>query len=241
MAPIRYHTKTSIGGNPMRTGNRILQVALLVCSVSTMAFASLPPRVAELEQINEMIRQGNWRPVMAQIRQNPILAQYKDGMGDTPLHTAASQGYVQMGRWLISKGAKINSTNYSGQTPLHVASDAGRAEMCQMLIRHGASVKMRDIDGLTPLHLANQAKCVSVLTSAGASVEAKDKTKLTPLFYAVASDRTDVVKAFIKAKANIQSRDRIGQTTLDWAHDLDRPQVASLLQSAAKSFTTIHP
>lgn len=218
----------------MLTAKSIQQVALLICSVSTMAFASLPPRVAEVEQINLMIRRGNWRPVMAKIRQNPILAQSKDAMGDTPLHTAASQGYVQMGRWLLSVGAHIDSKNYSGQTPLHTASDAGHDVMCRMLLRHGASVTAKDIDGLTPLHLANKGTCVSVLTSAGAPIEAKDKLKLTPIFYAVASDRTDVVKALVQAKANIKSRDRIGQTAVDWAQDLDRPKVASLLKSAAR-------
>ncbi len=216
----------------MRTGKYILLLAFMVSSVSAMVCAAAPNYTPEVEQINAMIRRGDWKPVMDKIRQQPILAQSKDAMGATPLHTAAQQGYVQMGAWLLTIGANVNSKDYSDQTPLHMAADTGHAEMCRMLIKHGASVRATDIDGLTPLHVATKGRCVAALASAGASVDARDKLSLTPLFYAVASARADVVKALIQAHANVNIRDQKGKTALVWAQERKLTEIASLLEDA---------
>lgn len=216
----------------MRTGKCILLMALIISCVSAMVCASAPNRSADVEQINAMIRRGEWKPVMAKIRQQPILAQSKDVMGATPLHFAAQQGYVQLGGWLLTVGAKVNSKDYTGQTPLHMAADTGHSAMCQMLIKHGANVNAADIDGLTPLHLASKAKCVKVLADAGAPVDARDKHSLTPLFYAVASAKSDVVNALIQANANLSIRDRKGKTALVWAQERKLTKIASLLEYA---------
>ncbi|MHB1463160.1 MAG: ankyrin repeat domain-containing protein [Armatimonadota bacterium] len=216
----------------MRMGKCILLTALVVSCVTSMVCAGAPNRTADVEQINAMIRRGEWKPVMTKIRQQPILAQSKDAMGATPLHFAAEQGYVQLGSWLLTVGAKVNSQDYTGQTPLHKAADTGHAAMCQMLIKHGANVRAVDIDGLTPLHVASKAKCVKVLADAGAPVDARDKLSLTPLFYAVASARADVVKALIQAHANVNIRDRKGKTALVWAQERKLTEIASLLEDA---------
>lgn len=216
----------------MRISKRPLLVAMMLLCISAITFASVPNRTADVEQINSLIRRGDWKPVIEKISQQPVLAQSKDALGATPLHFAASQGYVQLGGWLLTIGAKVNSVDYSGQTPLYVAADTGKAKMCQMLIKHGAYLNIADIDGLTALHTVRNAKCAKVLIAGGALLDAKDKQNLTPLFHAVASAKGDVVNALIQAKANVNIRDKKGKTPLVWAQERGYTKIAALLEYA---------
>lgn len=209
-----------------------LMAAVSVMAVGAGVCSAAPAYTDQVEQINAWIRLENWQPVMSMIRQQPILAQSKDIMGDTPLHYAAQMGFQQLGGWLISVGAKVNSQNYSGQTPVMVAADYGQSAMCKMLISKGANVRTPDQDGLTPLHVAGNAATASVLLASGAAIEARDNHALTPIFHAVANGRVDVLRVLMGAGANTSVRDKEGHTLVDWAHRCKNRQIASELQSA---------
>lgn len=209
-----------------------LQVAVLALGLCALGSASVPGSTADVDHINSLIRIGAWKPVMEQIKQQPILAQSKDTMGATPLHFAAIYGHVQLGRWLISKGAKVNSIDYCGQSPLYMAAEAGRAAMCQMLIGHGAKINQPDQDMYTPLHAVMNARCANILLAAGANIAAKDNHGLTPIFYAVSADRADVVKVLINSRANLDVRDRLGDTPLTWAKQRQHVTITKQLSRA---------
>ena len=46
-------------------------------------------------------------------------------MGDTVLHIAAKRGYTETARFLIQKGAKVDSKNVIVETPLYMAAERG--------------------------------------------------------------------------------------------------------------------
>ena len=60
------------------------------------------------------------------------------GNGMTPLHYASYQGNIEIVQELISRGAKVNSTNNHGFTPLFYAAQRERVEVCSLLLDAGA-------------------------------------------------------------------------------------------------------
>jgi ankyrin repeat protein len=118
-------------------------------------------------------------------------------VGNTPLYRCASKADVEAMRYLIAKGAKVNTANSFGATPLHAAcrtlslllqeDGVERAkETIRVLIEAGADVKIADMRSNTPLHLAARnafldSDDLRLLILRGASLEARDMMGRTPL------------------------------------------------------------
>jgi hypothetical protein len=77
----------------------------------------------------------------------------KDGIGWTPLHSAAGRGRKEVNELLIANGADVNAKDNWGMTPLHRAAEMGRKEIAELLIAAGTYVNAKDKRGRTPLDL----------------------------------------------------------------------------------------
>lgn len=61
------------------------------------------------------------------------------GAGDRrPLHRAAGGNHVEICRYLIEKGAKVDQPDKSGRTALHWAAISGHKEAAELLVASGA-------------------------------------------------------------------------------------------------------
>ena len=56
-----------------------------------------------------------------------------EAAGNTPLHHAAYEGWLQGAELLLSLGAHINASNNAGDRPWHWARNMGHADMMEML------------------------------------------------------------------------------------------------------------
>lgn len=54
------------------------------------------------------------------------------------LHGAVRAGHVEMARWLIDRGADLETPNFQGRTPLQVALAAGQTDLVALLRERGA-------------------------------------------------------------------------------------------------------
>jgi len=84
----------------------------------------------------------------------------RDNNGDTPLHSAAACGDVDVSRLLLKRGADVNAENDEGSTPLHRASEVsstGNSEIVRLLLNHGADVLVRTLSGKTASEVALDA------------------------------------------------------------------------------------
>ncbi len=75
-------------------------------------------------------------------------------LGWTPLHRAASEGYVNLAELFIEHGADVDARTNTGRTPLHVAAWNGHLDIIKLLEESGADMNAQDDDGQTPLHKA---------------------------------------------------------------------------------------
>jgi len=82
--------------------------------------------------------------------------EYKSKLGDSPLHLASIEGYLEIMKLLIFHGADVNSKNDSGNTPLIWASKFGDLEIVKLLIDNNADVISKNKDGKTPLIIAKK-------------------------------------------------------------------------------------
>ncbi|KAI0982874.1 hypothetical protein GJ496_007401 [Pomphorhynchus laevis] len=69
-------------------------------------------------------------------------------VGRTPLFCACAKGYLDIVKFLISRGANVNATEKSGLSCLHIASTMGHDQIVLYLVKNGADVnQLFTIDG----------------------------------------------------------------------------------------------
>ena len=111
--------------------------------------------------------------------------------------------------------------DWQGRTPLHWAAIRGNHEILQTLVTFKVDPSAPDMDQITPLHLAanySSVECVNVLLEAGANPNAVSHYLSTPLHFAVRGrPREGTVRALIIHGANLEIKDKYGQTALYFA------------------------
>ena len=118
----------------------------------------------------------------------------KDVDGNTPLHRASrvlSSDYLtgsnfdsakysdeykalfEVIKFLVAKGANVNTPNENGDTPLHQGARGGDIEIVKFLVAKEANVNTPNELGYTPLHCTENIEIIKFLVSKGADVNAK--------------------------------------------------------------------
>ena len=93
--------------------------------------------------------------------QRGIDVNMQDKDRDSPLHSAAYNGKLEIIRVLLKHGATANAKNDRDETPLHQVSQgeyesqADGVRIAQLLLDRGVYVNAQDKNGVTPLHLAS--------------------------------------------------------------------------------------
>jgi len=161
-----------------------------------------------------------------------------DRMGLTPLFLAITNQSPEAVAWLLEQGADVDARKPGDLlTPLHWAAEQRRSEAVSLLLEHGASTSARNLAGSTPLHVAAKlgaAEVVGVLLAAGADPDAGNLVGLTPVMLAAAGNRLETVELLLAKGADPALRDRRGKPALDYALELDNPEVAEALRKAAE-------
>ncbi|KAE8441895.1 hypothetical protein EG329_004201 [Mollisiaceae sp. DMI_Dod_QoI] len=126
---------------------------------------------------------------------------------ETPLRTAAKNGYAAVVSTLLSNGAKIGYRDGLGWTPLHNASANGHVEIVQELVEWGAIVNDADSHGYTSVHLAaiyGHQDIVEVLVSFGADVEMQNENGKTASELASQYGHQSIVDFLVSHVANLE-------------------------------------
>jgi uncharacterized protein len=175
--------------------------------------------------------------------------------GASPLRQAAVVADPLVIRALLKAGADPNAANAEGETPLMIVARTGNIESAKLLLSRGAKVNVKEQwGGQSALMWAaaqHQAEMVKFLISHGANVnehgdvrdwqrrvtaEGRPKNMnhggFTPLLYAAREGCIECAKYLIKAKADINFPDPLGETPLVLALMNMRFDMAAYLISA---------
>jgi len=187
---------TTIDGGAMIS----LPMAPMVAAVLSDDLEEVKVRVAMRERIN--VRDKSY-----------------DGM--SPLHAAVENGNVEIARFLLERGAKVNIRDFEKRTPLMMLDEDATPEMLQLLLSFGAKLKLVDKQGNTALHHAAanglEAEMIRTFVSYGVNINAANKEGKTALMLAAEENARETVAAFLESGANPNIRTRDGRTAADIA------------------------
>ena len=143
--------------------------------------------------------------------------------GETPLFTAASQGFEKIVRILLEQKLSTSCVNskvdkLAGQTALIAAARRGNVSICQLLLDNGADIETPDHQGRTALYAASQEghiKTVNLLLQLGADLEPITANETTPLSISAKNGHLQVFEALIAEGANILITDSMGRSLFE--------------------------
>ncbi|CAF0849764.1 unnamed protein product [Rotaria sp. Silwood1] len=110
-----------------------------------------------------------------------------DNEGCYLMHWASINNHVELVRYLIAKGAKVDVVGGDlKSTPLHWACRQGCVETFFILVDNGAAIDLPDVNGVQPIHISaqyGQIKILAYLLGSGVDVDSHDGRGFTPLIY----------------------------------------------------------
>jgi hypothetical protein len=206
----------------------LVAVMLIVLACCRPAFSS------DFHEAVNAVSNGDLKKVKALLNEDPNLAFVKDDEGNTLLLFAASNGYVDLAKLLLSYRADINSKTFYGSTPLHEAVWEGRKAMVELLLAHGADVNVKCKNCKpSPLYYAvfhrNKA-LAELLLAHGADVDASNPIGVTSLGLAAELNDKAMVELLLTYGADVNAQDRYGVMPLHGAMADGHEDVAKILR-----------
>ncbi|XP_028395304.1 uncharacterized protein LOC114519378 [Dendronephthya gigantea] len=156
----------------------------------------------------------------------------KDTDGWTVLHSAVTEGTLEIVKYLVQKGADLNGKKTNGSTVLHSAVAKGNLEIVKYLVEHDGDVNGRDTDGWTVLHSAitdGTLEIVKFLVEKGADINGKNTNGWTVLHSAVTEGALEIIKCLVEKGADVNGKDTNGCTVLHSAVAKGRVEIVKYL------------
>jgi ankyrin repeat protein len=133
--------------------------------------------------------------------QNIDSVNYRDNSGRSLLMCASENGYTEVCKILLNKGANLDLQASNGVTALNLASQNGHKEVVKLLLEKGAKMDLQAKIGVTALIMAAQEgyiQIVKFLLEKGANPNLKDNTGKTAYDYAKNNEIKTLLTNYMK-------------------------------------------
>lgn len=165
-----------------------IYISLILLALAALLVAAAEEKVLApvlADETARIVRAGDLPALQALAEKDPAVLAFQDGQGRSLLHGAAACGHMEMARWLIERGNRVNAVTVEMITPLMQAAQAGRIEAARLLIAKGANLEARNSKGRTALILVGRERgdveMAGLLLDAGADINAVDGSQDTAL------------------------------------------------------------
>ncbi|KAN0142126.1 Ankyrin repeat-containing domain protein [Lactarius tabidus] len=163
---------------------------------------------------------------------------------DTPLHSAAFKGVLEIAGVLLDHGANVNAENKQGRTPLHQVaqgtydSQERGVSVARLLVERGVDVHSKDKDHDTALHAAafsGRLGIAKLLIDHGANTAAENEDGEIPLHlvsrgqYVSQESGVDIVQILLERGVGVNATDGHQNTSLHSASSYGRLEIARVL------------
>ncbi|KAM6445615.1 ankyrin repeat and SAM domain-containing protein 6 [Rhynochetos jubatus] len=141
-----------------------------------------------------------------------------DEAGNTGLQFAAAGGHEQLVRFLLRKGASVQSRNHYGWSPLMQAARFGHLSVAHILLENGADLNAQNKLGASVLTMASRGGHVSMvklLLESGAFVDNYDHFS-TSVLNSCREDLPDITPLMAAAQ---HGHEAVVHLLLDWGAD----------------------
>lgn len=164
------------------------------------------PRETGVVEFLAAIREGNLDEARTIFNVKKLDPNITWTQGETGLHLAARNGYLEFVKFLIETGADVNIKEPRRKLPIHVAASSGHADVVKILIEAGSPLDDVDRFGRSPLMWATNGRyveVVKVLLQAGASVTSQRNWHA--LHEACKAGYTELVQVLIDSAAPVNN------------------------------------
>ncbi|XP_058026156.1 ankycorbin isoform X2 [Ahaetulla prasina] len=155
-----------------------------------------------------------------------------DSEGKTAFHLAASKGYSECLRLMITHGAEVTILDGTGHNALHLAAKNNHVDCVKRLLQSKCPAENTDSSGKTALHYAAAYGCLQItqhLCEHKCPINIKDADGNTPFFLTVQNGHAEVCKYLLDHGADVNSRDKNGRTALMLACEAGNLSIAEIL------------
>lgn len=171
-------------------------------------------------EIHDAAQQGDLEQVKKLLESDPASIEAPLQDGKKPLHKAAYEGHVDVVRFLLEKGANVDSRSNSGSSPLHGAAFHNRPEIARILVEAGADVNLANNYGYTPLLSAavgGSHEVVQILLDAGADPNARTALGANAILSAAAGGCQETFDLLRNSGVDIKAVDNNAENLLHYA------------------------
>ncbi len=178
----------------------LISLALTICYINSSADDLVDKFVTAAAK-------GEYSKVVSYVKKGVVI----DGKNQarwTALAYACKYNHLDIVKFLIENGAKINETVNTGSTPLAVALLSGYFDIADYLIKHNADINKTDIMGMSPLMWAvkdGNLKIIQYLIEHGANINAVNSNGRSVIEIATSQE----VINFLKSKGSKTSLELI--------------------------------
>ncbi|CAH6776940.1 Anks6 [Phodopus roborovskii] len=149
----------------------------------------------------------------------PVPVDCSDEAGNSALQLAAAGGHEPLVRFLLRRGASVNSRNHYGWSALMQAARCGHASVAHLLLDHGADVNAQNRLGASVLTVASRGGhlgVVKLLLEAGAIVDHHNPSGESP---AMGGSRDELLGITALMAAVQHGHEAVVRLLVEWGAD----------------------
>ncbi len=160
---------------------------------------------------------GNKMTMDVILQKRPRFVNFRDYDRRTAMHVAASEGHLEICKYLVQKGARINRSDRWGGSPLDDSSRHRHKDVIQYLRTLGATTgsASKATNFIKAAAEGDVDEVEMLLISGEVDVNEGDYDKRTAIHLAAGEGNTEIVRLLCKYKANVNIEDRWGNRPLD--------------------------